>query len=209
LPDLDRPDLCVVDLDPPGDDAPGVHAATLAVRDVLGELGLSTYVKTSGSKGFHVVVPLDGSQSFESVWRFSHGVGALLVKRHPDTLTQEFIKSDRAGRILVDTGRNGYGATFAATYAVRPKSGAPVSAPCTWDEIERGSVRPRSFTLRNMRARVDEVGDPWSDMARRGQNLGPALDKVASLLTEEDWNEALAARTRRPGSRKKASPTRR
>ena len=205
LPHLGRPDLCVVDLDPPGEDAKGVHAAALAVRDLLAELGLSTYVKTSGSKGFHIVVPLDETASFESVWRFAHGVGAALVKRHPDALTQEFIKADRAGRILVDTGRNGYGATFAATYAVRPKPGAPVSAPCTWEEIERGAVVPRSFTLRNMEKRVAEVGDPWTDLARHGQSLERAIATLSSLLTDEDWSEALAARTRRPGPRKGAS----
>jgi bifunctional non-homologous end joining protein LigD len=205
LPDLERPDLCVVDLDPPGDDSRSVHAAALTVRDLLDELGLSTYVKTTGSKGFHIVVPLDGTASFESVWRFAHGLGAVLVKRHPDMLTQEFIKSDRAGRILVDTGRNGYGATFAAAYAVRPKPGAPVSAPCTWGEIERGTARPRSFTLRNMARRVGDVGDPWADLARHGQNIERAIAKVSSLLTEEDWNEALAARTRRPGPRKRAT----
>jgi bifunctional non-homologous end joining protein LigD len=209
LPDLDRPDLCVVDLDPPDDDSKGVHAAALAVRELLGELGLSTYVKTSGSKGFHVVVPLDGSQSFEPVWRFAHGLGAVLVSRHPDALTQEFIKTDRAGRILIDTGRNGYSATFAAAYAIRPKPGAPVSAPCTWDEIERGTISPRSFTLRNMAKRVNEIGDPWADVARHGQSLAHALEKLSLLLTEEDWKEALAARARRPGPRKDASRTRR
>lgn len=202
LPDLDRPDLCVVDLDPPGDDAKGVHGAALAVRDLLGELGLEAWVKTSGSKGFHIVVPLDGKERFESVWRFVNGIGAVLVKRRPDLLTQEFIKADRGGRILVDTGRNGYGATFAAAYAIRPKPGAPVSAPCTWDEIERGSVGPRSFTLRNMARRVDGTGDLWADLAQRGQSIGPALIKLSSLLTEEDWTGALAARTRRPRSRK-------
>jgi bifunctional non-homologous end joining protein LigD len=209
LPALDHPDLCVIDLDPPGDDSTSVHAAALAVRDLLGELGLVTFVKTSGSKGFHVVVPLDEGERFESVWRFAHGVGAVLVKRHAETLTQEFIKADRAGRILIDTGRNGHGATFAAAYAVRPKAGAPVSAPCTWDEIERGAVGPRAFTLKNMAKRMDETGDLWADMAHRGQSLTHALGELSSLLTEEDWNETLAARTRRPGPRKGASRTRR
>ena len=74
----------------------------------------------------------------------------MLVKRHADMFTQEFIKADRGGRIFVDTGRNGPGATFAAVYAVRPKPGAPVSAPCTWQEVERATVAPRTFTLRTM-----------------------------------------------------------
>jgi bifunctional non-homologous end joining protein LigD len=205
LPDLDRPDLCIVDLDPPADDSTGVHAATLAVRDLLEELGLTSFVKTSGSKGFHVVVPLDAAERFDSVWRFAHGVGAVLVKRHPEALTQEFSKLDRAERILIDTGRNGYSATFAAAYAVRPKPGAPVSAPCTWDEIERGTVQPRSFSLRNMARRVDDIGDLWAELTRCRQNLDRALTRLSSLLTEEDWREALAARTRRPGRRKTIS----
>jgi bifunctional non-homologous end joining protein LigD len=209
LPDLERPDVCVVDLDPASDDAAGVHAAALAVRDLLDELGLSSYVKTSGSKGFHVVVPLDATEGFDLVWRLAHGLGAVLVKRHPDALTQEFIKADRGGRILVDTGRNGYGATFAAVYAVRPKPGAPVSAPCTWDEIERRAVSPRSFTLRNMARRVDEKGDLWADIGSRPQKLAAALAKLSAQLTDDDWNEALAARTRRPKSRQAASRPRR
>ena len=104
-------------------------------------------MKTSGSKGFHIVVPLDGKAGFGDVSRFAHAVGTVLVKRDPEHLTQEFSKADRGERILVDTGRNGYSATFAAAYAVRAKSGAPVSAPCTWEEVERGEVGPRTFTL--------------------------------------------------------------
>jgi bifunctional non-homologous end joining protein LigD len=96
-------------------------------------------------------------------------VGTILVKRDPQHLTQEFSKADRGGRILIDTGRNGYSATFAAPYAVRAKTGAPVSAPCTWEELERGEVGPRTFTLRTMASRIAGVGDLWSDM--RGQPL--------------------------------------
>src|SRR4029078_12556527 len=105
-------------------------------------------VKTSGSKGFHIVVPLADDGDATGTWRFAHGAGAVLVKRHPDLFTQEFIKADRGGRIFVDTGRNAPGATFAAVYAVRPKPGAPVSAPCPWDEIARRAVDPRSVSLR-------------------------------------------------------------
>jgi bifunctional non-homologous end joining protein LigD len=202
LPDLERPDLCVIDLDPPGDDAGAVRAAALLVRAVLEELGLGSAVKTSGSKGFHIVVPLGAGETFESVWRFSHGIGALLAKRHPDTLTQEFLKVDRAGRILVDTGRNGYGATFAAAYAVRPKPGAPVSAPCLWEEIEQGTVAPQSFSLRTMKARVESVGDLWAELYSRGQSLSAAITTLSSLVTEDEWNHALAARTRKSKSAK-------
>src|SRR4029079_6549199 len=94
--------------------------------------------------------------------------------RDPARLTLEFAKVDRAGRIYVDTGRNAYSATFAAAYAVRARPGAPVSAPCTWDEIERAQVGPRTFTLRTMARRIDEVGDLWSDMPRRPRSLREA-----------------------------------
>ena len=142
-PDLYHPDICVFDLDPSEDDPDVLRDAALALRDLLAELGLPSWVKTSGSKGFHIVVPLDGKADFGEVPRFAHAVGALLVARDPEHLTQEFSKADRGGRILIDTGRNGYSATFAAAYAVRAKPGAPVSAPCTWDEIENGTVEPQ------------------------------------------------------------------
>jgi bifunctional non-homologous end joining protein LigD len=175
-PDLSHPDICVFDLDPSkADEQDTVRAAALALRDLLEELGLPSWVKTTGSKGFHIVVPLDGKTPMGDAAGFAHAVGTLLFKRDPKHLTQEFHKSDRGGRILVDTGRNGYSATFAAAYAVRAKPGAPVSAPCTWEEIERGSVDPWTFTLRNMAARVADAGDIWSDMRRRKRSLGRAI----------------------------------
>jgi bifunctional non-homologous end joining protein LigD len=187
VPDLYHPDVCVFDLDPSRDDEPDVlRQATLALRDLLGELGLPSWVKTTGSKGFHIVVPLDGSARTDEVERFAHAVGRLMVARDPDHLTQEFSKADRRGRILVDTGRNGYSATFAAAYAVRAKPGAPVSAPCTWDEVERGSVLPRSFTVRTLPERVARVGDLWSDMKRRARSLTRAQAKLEKLMTNAE-----------------------
>jgi bifunctional non-homologous end joining protein LigD len=178
-PNLYYPDVCVFDLDPSGDDEPGVRAAALAARDLLEQLGLPSWVKTSGSKGFHIVLSLDGKTRMDDVERFAHAAGRLLVTRDPDHLTQEFHKVDRAGRILVDTGRNGYSATFAAAYAVRAKPGAPVSAPCTWEEVERGDVGPRSFSVRTMAARAAKCGDLWSDMRRRKRSLTGAIHKLA------------------------------
>ena len=171
-PKLNYPDICVFDLDPTEKEDPQVlRAAALALRDLLDELGLPCWVKTTGSKGFHIAVPLDGKSPIGDVAGFANAVGTLLVIRDPKHLTQEFHKADRGGRILVDTGRNGYSATHAAAYAVRPRKGAPVSAPCTWEEIERGTVSPQSFTLRTMTARVESVGDLWADMRKRGRSL--------------------------------------
>ena len=138
VPELYYPDLCVFDLDPSRDDPADVRAAAIGLRDLLERIGLPSWIKTSGSKGFHIVVPLDRKSRMDRVARFANAVGTMLVSLAPDRLTQEFAKADRSGRIYVDTGRNGYSATFAAAYTVRARRGAPVSAPCTWEEIERG-----------------------------------------------------------------------
>jgi bifunctional non-homologous end joining protein LigD len=173
-PDLWHPDICVFDLDPLDDDMTMLRAAALLVRDLLAELGCRSWVKTSGSKGFHIVIPLDRQTDWTVAARFAHAVGREAVRRDPMHLTQEFYKTDRAGRILVDTGRNEIGATYAATYAVRPKATAPISAPCTWDEVESGRVGPKTFTLRSMRERIAQVGDLWSDLHTHGRPLPAA-----------------------------------
>ncbi len=180
-PNLYHPDLCVFDLDPSEEAHSVLRLAALRLRDLLDELGLPSWVKTSGSKGFHIVVPLDAKAGIDEVYRFAQGVGTLLVKRDPENLTQEFAKADRGGRIYVDTGRNGYGATLAAAYAVRAKPGAPVSAPCTWEEIERGEVGPRTFTLRTMAARVAEVSDLWSGLRARRRSLRRPMQRLQSM----------------------------
>jgi len=169
VPTLGRPDLCVFDLDPPDDGRPEtLREAMLLLRDLLRDHGYASWVKTSGSKGFHIVVPWDVRAARGTAARFANRIGRELVERDPDRLTQEFSKVDRGGRIYVDTGRNGYSATFAAAYAVRPKRGAPVSAPCTWDEVESGAVQPQSFTIRNMAKRAEQVGDLWAELGQSG-----------------------------------------
>ena len=182
VPDLYSPDICVFDLDPSSDDAAAVRAAAIGLRDLLNRLTLPSWIKTTGSKGFHIVVPLDGSAPMDTVAQFANGVGALFVSLAPDRLTQEFSKADRRGRIYVDTGRNGYSATFAAAYTVRARGGAPVSAPCTWEEVERGEVHPATFTVRNMAERVATVGDLWGDMRRRGRSLVRPMEKLNRLV---------------------------
>ena len=181
-PKLYYPDLCVFDLDPSDDDLAILRKATLTLRALLDEVGLPSWVKTSGSKGFHVVVPLDGRARFGAVARFAHQLGTLLVARDKDHLTQEFSKADRQGRIYVDTGRNGYSATVAAAYAVRARPGAPVSAPCTWEEIASGAVGPREFTLKTMLQRIESVGDLWETLHDQPQSLEAAGKKLSSLI---------------------------
>ena len=210
VPKLHHPDLCVFDLDPPQDpsrdpsrDQPAeLRAAALAVRDLLAELGLASFVKTSGSKGFHIVVALDGAADFEPVRRFSQGAGAVLVKRHPALFTQEFIKANRGGRIFVDTGRNGRrhlrGGLRPALEARRARVG-PLHLG--GDRAWRG--RPQTFTLRTISARLAEVGDLWRALHETAHSLRHATAALERLLTDVDWQESLAATTRRPVSRKR------
>lgn len=179
-PKLYHPDICVFDLDPMDDRVDVLRAAALALRDLLQELDLKSWVKTSGSKGFHIVAPLDAKATFGDVGRFAHAVASELVNRDSEHLTLEFAKADRGGRILVDIGRNGYSATFAAAYAVRAKPAAPVSAPCTWDEVERGEVGPRTHTLRTMEDRIASRGDLWSGMLKCKQSLRAATSQLSS-----------------------------
>ena len=185
VPKLYYPDICIFDLDPSKeDDAEGLSVAALDLRKLLEELGLPSWVKTSGSKGFHIAVPLDGKSDYGVVARFAHTVGRVYVRQHPDTLTLEFKKVDRAGRILVDTGRNDYSATFAAAYTVRAKPGAPVSAPCSWEEVESGFAAPRTFTLRTMAARVDKVGDLWADLLKSKRSLKRPIERLKKMYDQ-------------------------
>jgi bifunctional non-homologous end joining protein LigD len=181
VPNLGHPDICVFDLDPSADQPDILRSAALALRDLLQEVGLTSWIKTSGSKGFHIAVPLEGKAGYGEVARFAHAAGTLLVNRNPKHLTQEFSKADRGDRIFVDTGRNAYSATFAAAYAVRAVPGAPVSAPCRWEEIERGEVGPRTFTLRNMVDRAASAGDLWSEMLKKGRSLKGPMEKLRQL----------------------------
>ncbi len=181
VPRLYYPDICVFDLDPSREDLDKLRAAATGLRDLLAELKLPSWIKTSGSKGYHIVVPLDGKTEMGQVARFAHAVGKLFVSHAPDHLTQEFSKVDRRGRIYVDTGRNEYSATFAAAYTVRAKRGAPVSAPCTWDEVKRGEAAPAVFTLRNMPERVATLGDVWADLKKRGYSLKRPMERLRRL----------------------------
>ena len=177
VPQLWQPDILVVDLDPSREEPEILRAAALLVRDFFVELDRPSWVKTSGSKGYHIVIPLDGKAGFDEVSAFANAAAMALVERDPRHLTLEFNKVDRGDRIYVDVGRNGPSATFAAAYSVRPKPGAPVSAPCRWDELERGEVGPQTFTLRSMPRRLEEVGDLWADMYKAKPGPLPRLDR--------------------------------
>lgn len=177
----DHPDRVVFDLDPPPGQLGLVRWAARAVRELLDELELAALLKTTGSKGVHVVVPLDGSADYDDVARFCGRCATLLCERFPDRLTREFYKEDRDGRLLVDVGRNHWGATAVAAYSIRGRPGAPVSVPIRWEELDQ--IRPDGVGLREVRDRVQSVGDLWASLAEEARGLDGASERLDALLS--------------------------
>ena len=165
--DVDRPDYLHFDLDPgPGSNIETVRTVALHVRDILGQLGMPTYAKTTGSKGIHVYIPIVRGPQQKDVWAFAKTIAVELERRHPDVVTAEYRKVKRPhGRVLVDYNQNAWGRTLASIYSVRPRPEASVSTPVTWKEIERG-VRIEEFTLLTVPTRVAKVGDLWAPLTR-------------------------------------------
>src|SRR4051812_24666716 len=144
------PDVLVFDLDPPDGGFEMVRVTARLLDKTLGELGLPAFVKTTGSKGLHVVVPLDGRDTYGTVEKLTSAIAARLCAQYPELLTTEFYKKDRKGRLFLDTMRNAPGATFVAAYSLRGKPHLPVSAPIEWSEVDDASLRPDQFTLRDL-----------------------------------------------------------
>ncbi|MCB2202427.1 non-homologous end-joining DNA ligase [bacterium] len=184
--DLEHPDKMIFDLDPPEDtrDYALVRQAALDIRDVMGELDLKAWVQTTGSQGFHVVIPLDRSEDFDSVRAFAQDVARILIRRKEDTYTLEDRIKARKGRIFLDTLRNSYGATAVAPYAVRGKPSASVATPVDWQEVEDG-VNPRDWTIENLQNRLAQKEDPWKGMMRHAQSLQSRKDKLQKILDAE------------------------
>ena len=157
----DHPDRLVFDLDPSTDDFTLVRETALELRTVLEAHGLVPFVKTTGSRGLHVTVPLDRSATIEEVRAFAELVAAELVERHPDTLTVEFSKAARGDRLFLDVMRNAHAQTEIAAYGLRGRAGAPIAAPLEWEEVRDASLTADKWTVRNIFRRLARRADPW------------------------------------------------
>jgi bifunctional non-homologous end joining protein LigD len=169
--DTDRPDYLHFDLDPgPGAPFARVRETALLVRDALEPMGMRPLVKTSGSSGMHLYVPIVRGPVQKEVWRFAKRLAKQLEKRYPKVITAEYrIASRPHGRVLVDYNQNAWGRTLASVYSVRPREAATVSTPVTWTEVERG-CEIADFRLDNVPARVRRLGDLWKPLlASRGR----------------------------------------
>jgi bifunctional non-homologous end joining protein LigD len=177
-PDIHHPDQMVFDLDPASDDLGVLRLAASALRGLLEELGLDSFLKSSGSRGLHVVVPLVPAADTDTVKVFSIAVTEALAARHPDELTTEGRIAKRHGRLYLDVGRNGYAQTMAAPYAVRALPGAPVSVPLEWSELD-GWV-PGRHTLATIAERL-AAPDPWAGLEAAATRLDRAGARLAEL----------------------------
>jgi bifunctional non-homologous end joining protein LigD len=174
-----RPDFVLFDLDPPDGGFPLAIEVAHLIRELLDEVGLPGYVKTSGADGIHVVAPITRRSTFEQTYHFAERASRLLEQRHPGKLTTQWLKKKREG-VLVDHRQNGWGKTIASVYSVRPKPGAPVSTPLRWDELTK-DVRPRTFSMDTVLDRIERHGDLFAPVLDDPRPLAPAQRALDAL----------------------------
>ncbi|MFI2437004.1 non-homologous end-joining DNA ligase [Streptomyces sp. NPDC018693] len=184
---LNRPDLMVFDLDPPDDDFAAVRRAARWLGELLDQLRLPSGLMTTGSRGLHVVVPLDGRHDFDEVRAFARDTAELIATEHPGELTTAARKKDRGDRLYLDVQRNAYAQTAVAPFTVRARPGAPVAVPLGWDQLDDPDTGPRRWTVADA---ADQARTrPWSGLTRRGRALGPARRRLDALRGEEPRGE--------------------
>jgi DNA ligase D-like protein (predicted polymerase) len=197
--DVDRPDYLLIDLDPSeGNPWRHVRRIALVVKDVMDELGLTSFPKTSGSTGLHILAPIKPELGFPEVRRLAKAMAQEVERRIGDqeVATTTWKVADRLG-VFVDYGQNSRDRTIASAYSIRPTPDARASAPLEWDEVS--SVRPERFTLTTMRKRIDSVGDLTKGMWRRKKSLIPMFAKLD--LEPADPTKVDSGRRRGPAQR--------
>jgi len=178
IPKIEQPDYLLIDLDPSRDGQwPYVRQIALVVREVMDELGLAAYPKTSGATGLHILAPIKPEFAYPEVRRFAKALAEEVERRIGDqeVATTTWRVADRRG-VFVDFGQNSRDKTIACAYSVRPTPDARVSAPLLWDEV--AEVDPAAFTVQTMRDRIGAVGDPTKGMWQRKRSLGPLFAKL-------------------------------
>jgi bifunctional non-homologous end joining protein LigD len=180
---IDHPDMMVLDLDPSDEDFAKVKRAAKDARALLEEVGLTSFVQTTGSRGLHVWVPLDRRASFDEVREVAASLAETLAAQRPDERTTEQRKAKRGDRVFIDVVRNAYGQTVVAPYTVRARSEASAATPLDWEEIDSSQLEPRRYTVRNLFRRLAQKRDPWADMRKKAQSLAPLRRKLAAVAS--------------------------
>ncbi len=169
IQELEKPDIMVFDLDPDEDlELSRVRQGVQDIKSILDQLSLKSYLKTSGGKGYHVVVPFEPSVTWDTFYRFARNIARVMEEKWPDRYTSNIRKSQRTDKIFIDWIRNQRGATSIAPYSLRARKGARVSMPLTWDELNR--VAPDGVNMADAIGRMDQE-DPWKDFFQNKQRL--------------------------------------
>jgi bifunctional non-homologous end joining protein LigD len=172
---VDRPDQMLFDIDPTEIAFREVRNAALLVRGLLAAFKIRSWVKTSGGRGLHVMVPLEPQYSFEQVLTAAATIARMARQREPSLFTFDMRRARRRGKILIDVLRNRRGATLVSPYAVREYAGAPISTPLEWSELQQG-IYPENFHFGNIRERLAAQSDPFRDFFAHRQSLRPLLE---------------------------------
>ena len=183
---LNDPDRMIFDLDPSDGTFGPIRDGAKLLRDVLEEVGLRSFVMTTGSRGLHVVAPLDREADFDTVRNFARQVAEWVASQQPKQLTTEQRKEKRGKRVFVDYLRNSYGQHGVAPYAVRANPGAPVATPLGWDELGKRGLHPRKYTLRNLSQRLVNRDDPWKEIKKQPGSVIKAERKFRALIGAEE-----------------------
>jgi bifunctional non-homologous end joining protein LigD len=177
----EKPDQMIFDLDPSENDFEQVRTGASYLKRILDLIGLKAFLKTTGSKGLHVVIPILRNPSFDDVRRFAQRVALIMTQNNPEKYTTEQRKEKRGDRLFIDTLRNAYAHTAVAPYAVRAAQGAPVAAPLFWEELDDDDLTAQRFNIHNIIKRIKKSGDPWKHMELTVQSLDQFKSRLDSV----------------------------
>ncbi len=198
VPSLERPDWLVLDLDPKGAPFTDVVRVALALRRILDDLALPSYVKTSGATGLHILLPLGARYTYEQARTFARLLAALGVEAEPEISTVARPLRDRGGKVYIDFGQNGHGQTIVAPFSLRPLPGAPASCPLEWREVTP-RLDPARFNLKTISVRFEEMADPLAPVLGEGIDMAAALERIGARPTAVSAGAGPRAGGRRRG----------
>jgi bifunctional non-homologous end joining protein LigD len=178
---IDNPDYLIFDLDPSTEDIILLKKVAKKIKELADFLDMKSFIQTTGSRGFHIYIPLNRSSSFVKTHAFAKEFASYLAQKYPEEITIEQSKNKRGKRIFIDYARNSYGLNAVAPYSIRTKDKAPIATPLFWEELENKVLTPQTFTIANILKRLKKVKDPWKDMNKHQSRLTLATQKLKKI----------------------------
>jgi bifunctional non-homologous end joining protein LigD len=172
-----KPVIMVFDLDPSQDNFKKIKKAALIFHDFFESLEIPNFPLLTGSKGLHVIVPLDGNSNFKKVKSIAEKIQSIIIKNNSDLFTKNIRKNKRANKVFIDILRNDYGQTSISPYSVRAIKGAPIAAPITWYELKDKNINSQSYNIKNIFARLGQIKQPWQNFFKKGISISKIENK--------------------------------